>query len=90
MVVELLCPGDETYDKLAFYAAVEVQDVLVVDPESCHVELFALAGGRLDAVLPGVTGRVTATVLGVTLASVDGPALRLAWNGGEADITGRT
>lgn len=33
-VVEVLSPGDETYDKLSFYAAHGVAEVLIVDPAS--------------------------------------------------------
>lgn len=31
LVVEVLSPGDETYDKIAFYAEMGVQELLVVD-----------------------------------------------------------
>jgi Uma2 family endonuclease len=90
LVVELLSPGDETYDKLDFYADLDVQEVLIIDPESCQVELFAMTGQSLDAVAPEATGSLTARSLGVTLTPVAGPVLHLIWVGGDADITGRT
>ncbi len=89
LVVEIRSPGDETYDKLDFYADVEVQEVLVVDPEACTAELFVLRGGRLHAALPDSSGSTRSVALGVAFVTVDGPALRLIWDGGEADITGR-
>ena len=43
VVVELASPGDETYDKLDFYADLGVGEVIVVHPEERTVELFVLA-----------------------------------------------
>lgn len=48
MVVEIVSPGDETYDKLPFYAAHRVEEVLVVDPSERVVRLMALAGDRYE------------------------------------------
>jgi Uma2 family endonuclease len=43
LVVEIISPDDETYAKLPFYAAHEVDEVLIVDPEKRTVEWLALA-----------------------------------------------
>lgn len=51
LVVELLSPGYETYDKLDWSDAVGVDEVLVVDPETRTPEVFV----RLDFV-PDPTG----------------------------------
>jgi len=80
LVVEILSPNDETYAKLDWYAGVGVAEVLVVDPESRRVELFANRGGHMAAVEP-----VVIECLGVTAETVDG-TLRLTWEGGSADI----
>jgi Uma2 family endonuclease len=80
LVVEILSPTDETYRKLDWYASVGVGEVLVVDPETRRVELFALRGGRMGPVTP-----VVIECLGVTAETVDG-TLRLTWDGGTADI----
>jgi len=90
LVVELRSPGDESYEKLPFYADLAVQEVLVIDPESCQVELFALAPGGLEAVATDASSSVSTAALGITLTPVDGPALRLAWDGGQAEVSGRT
>lgn len=37
IVVETISPGDESWDKLPFYAAHEVDEVLIVDPGGCAV-----------------------------------------------------
>jgi Uma2 family endonuclease len=89
LVVEILSPGDETYDKLDFYREVGVQEVLVADPESCTVELFVLRANRLRAVPPDSSGSVSTSSLGVSFLTVDGPTLRLSLPGGAAEVTGR-
>ena len=79
LVVEILSPNDETYGKLDWYASVAVGEVLVIDPETRHVELFANREGRMEPVEPVVE------CLGVRAETVDG-TLRLTWDGGSADI----
>lgn len=83
LVIEVLSPGDETYEKLDFYAAFPVREVLVVNPDSRVVELFVLRGGKLHAVVADETGRVRSQVLGVTFATrvaagAEGPKLEVA------------
>ncbi len=80
LVVEILSPGDETYAKLDWYAAVGVGEVLVIEPGTRRVELFANRGGRMEPVEP-----VVISSLGVRAETVEG-ALRLTWDGGTADI----
>jgi Uma2 family endonuclease len=57
VVVEILSPQDETWDKLAFYAEHDVDELIVVDPASHRVDWRALhdreylpvaRGGLLD------------------------------------------
>jgi Putative restriction endonuclease len=43
-VFEILSPDDETVEKLPFYAARGVEEVLVVDPESRSVRILELGG----------------------------------------------
>lgn len=45
LVVEIVSPGDETWQKLPFYAAHEVQELLILDPESRTVHWLALRDG---------------------------------------------
>ena len=80
LVVEILAPNDETYRKLGWYAEVGVGEVLVVEPETRRVELFANRDGRMVPVEP-----VVIQAVGVRAETVDG-ALRLTWEGGSADI----
>jgi hypothetical protein len=45
MVVEIASVDDETYEKLPFYAAHAVDEVLVVEPDARRVRIFALEAG---------------------------------------------
>lgn len=86
LVIEILSPGDESYDKLGFYAELGVGEVMIVDPATRTVELFVLTGGRLERAAPDATGALVVTSLGVSLATVEGPRLRVSWAGGSADL----
>jgi Uma2 family endonuclease len=46
LVVEILSPGDETWEKLPFYAAHDVDEVLIVDPGERKVHWLGLAHGE--------------------------------------------
>ena len=45
LVVEIVSPGDESWQKLAFYAARNVDEVLIVDPRERAVHWLSLADG---------------------------------------------
>lgn len=89
LAVEFLSPGDESYAKLAFFADLGVEAVLIIDPQRRAVELFVLRGGRLHAALPDADGVVRLASVGLDLSTadtVDGPRLALAWPEGAAEI----
>jgi Uma2 family endonuclease len=46
LIVEIVSPGDETWEKLPFYAAHGVVEALIVDPQERAVHWLALADGR--------------------------------------------
>jgi Putative restriction endonuclease len=46
LVVEIISPGDETWQKLPFFAAHEVDEVLIVDPEEHAVHWLGLDNGK--------------------------------------------
>lgn len=46
VAVEVISPGDETSEKLPFYAAHGVDEVLMVDPVEHRVSVLLLVGGR--------------------------------------------
>lgn len=45
LVVEIVSPGDETWQKLPFYAAHHVDEVLIVDPETRAFHWLGLTDG---------------------------------------------
>jgi Uma2 family endonuclease len=44
LVVEIVSPGDESWEKLPFYAAHEVEEVLILDPAKRNVDWLGLRG----------------------------------------------
>jgi Uma2 family endonuclease len=86
LVVEIRSPGDDSYRKLGFYAARGVGEVLILH-EDRRVELFRLGDdGVLTPVAPHDDGTVACEALGVTFTTVAGPRLRVAWDGGCAEV----
>ena len=85
-LTEILSPDDESYEKLPFYAEMGVGEVLILDPESRMFEFYVLRGGQMRLVQPDSTGRVYSEALGVSFQGVAGPKLRVAWDGGQADV----
>ena len=80
-LVEVRSPGDESYEKLPFYASRGVTEVLIVNQDRTF-ELRRLgAGGEYELVPDGVSD-----VLGVTFSTVEGPKLRIEWEGGSAGV----
>jgi Uma2 family endonuclease len=86
VVIEIRSPGDESRNKMDFYAAVEVRELWLLDPETRAFELYVLRGGRYHTSLPGDDDSVRSPALGVTLAVTDGPRLSLTWPDGSAEI----
>ena len=46
LVLEIVSPGDETWNKLEFYAAHGVEELLIVDPQEKTVSWVGLEGGE--------------------------------------------
>lgn len=46
LVVEIVSPGDETWEKLPFYAAHHVDEMLIVDPRERSVSWLELTEGE--------------------------------------------
>lgn len=76
-VVEILSPGDETYAKLEFYAAIGVPEVIVIEPETRTPEVWKhSANGYVQAAMEaGVS--VRSVRLGVDLRRIAGEPPRL-------------
>ena len=63
VVVEVLSPDDETWQKFGFYAAHGVEELWVVDPLERTARVWALADGAYDE-------RGTSPLLGLSTADV--------------------
>lgn len=50
LVVEIVSPGDETWQKLPFYAAHDVEELLILDPEQRTVHWLALTNGKYSPI----------------------------------------
>lgn len=50
LVLEIVSPADESWEKLAFHAAHHVDEVLIIDPARRAVEWLALEGTEYRAV----------------------------------------
>jgi Uma2 family endonuclease len=50
LVVEIVSPGDESWQKLPFYAARGVDEVLILDPEKRTVDWLGLTDGEYHAI----------------------------------------
>jgi Uma2 family endonuclease len=83
LVAEIRSANDQTYEKLDFYAQMDVQEVLVLHPKPRRVELFRNVAGRMLPVQPGAG--VYSEVLGISL-HVEDDELVLSWDGGNARI----
>ena len=59
LVVEVLSPDDMTFDKLDFYTAPGVRELLVVDWQDRSVRCFALQEGQADRERCDVLGMTT-------------------------------
>lgn len=81
IVVEILSPNDESRDKFSFYAARRVGEVWLIDPETREIEIFVLRGNAYFATLGRRSPR-----LDLEFTIVDGPKLRIDWDGGAAEI----
>jgi Uma2 family endonuclease len=65
LVIEIRSPGDESFEKLPFYAALGVREVVIILRDEKTSELFRLAGDRYVAVSADVRGMPSSGVLGV-------------------------
>jgi len=50
LVIEIVSPGDESWEKLPFYAAHGVDEVLIVDPSTRSVDWLGLSDGEYQPI----------------------------------------
>jgi Uma2 family endonuclease len=76
-VIEIRSPEDESYEKLPFYAALGVTEVIVCQRDSKQPEIFRLAGSQYFVLQADGDGWLASNVLGVRLRQVIGTPPRL-------------
>lgn len=89
LAIEVRSPRDETYLKFDFYAANEVQQLLVIDPATRLCELYELAHDRYTVVPADEEGRLTIAALPVSFETITDdtdPVLRISWPQSSFDV----
>lgn len=66
-VFEVRSPGDESYEKLPFYAALRVADVVIIDRDTRAIDAFALGPDGYAQVTADAHGWVRVASVGVQL-----------------------
>jgi Uma2 family endonuclease len=64
-VIEVRSPEDETYEKLPFFAAIGVKELIVCQRDSKEVEIYRLAGSQYVALQADAEGWLASTLLSV-------------------------
>jgi Uma2 family endonuclease len=83
VVIEIQSPGDETLDKLPFYASLGVPEVWVIDRDSRAVEVYALRAAGQEPIAPSPDGWLHSAATGVELRAERGKlAMQMAGNPG--------
>src|SRR3954464_5028237 len=72
-VIEIRSPEDETYEKLPFFAALGVAEVIVYQRDSKAAEVFRLVGPQYLVVQADQDGWLVANTLGVRFRRVGEP-----------------
>jgi Uma2 family endonuclease len=67
VVVEIHSPGDESYEKLEFYATLGVPEVWIIHRDSKEPEIHFLQAGRYEPRAAGEDGWVLSSVTGIEL-----------------------
>lgn len=71
VVVEIHSPGDEAYDKLEFYAELEVPEVWIIHRDTRHIDLYRLANGDYVLATADKAGWLSSTATGIMLKSTN-------------------
>lgn len=67
VVVEIRSPGDESYEKLPFYAQLGVPEVWIIDRDRKEPEVYVLQVGGYQQQITGAAGWVLSPVTGMEL-----------------------
>jgi hypothetical protein len=83
VVVEIRSPGDETMDKLPFYAGIGVPEVWVIDRDTKTPRIFILQAGLYEEQSSATDGWLYSAATGVQMRAEPGNRIRLQITGDE-------
>ena len=84
VVVEIRSPGDESYEKLPFYAALGVPEVWIIDRDSKVPEVYVLTGDQYEQAAPSEGGWLASKAAGVEFKSTANAKFGIRLAGKEA------
>ncbi|HEX6736782.1 MAG TPA: Uma2 family endonuclease [Vicinamibacteria bacterium] len=76
-VIEVRSPGDESYDKLPFFARLVVPEVVILDRDTKRAEVFRLQGADYTRREPDAAGEIVCETMGVRLRTLPSSPPRL-------------
>jgi Uma2 family endonuclease len=85
VVIEIRSPGDETMDKLPFYANLGVSETWIIDRDTTAPELYVLHEWQYERASPGADGWLESAATGIRLRAE--PDDKLAIQLGRDDAT---
>jgi Uma2 family endonuclease len=72
VIIEIRSPGDETYEKLEFYARIGSSELIVIDSVTKQIETFRVSEGRPVPAPPDAAGWHRSSALELELATRGG------------------
>jgi Uma2 family endonuclease len=85
VVIEIRSPGDETIEKMPFYARLGVPEMWIIDRDTKVPEIYALREGKYDRQPPDADGWLDSAATGIRLRAE--PAGKLTIQLGQDDRT---
>jgi len=77
VVVEIRSPGDETYEKMSFYARLGVPEMWIIDRDTKVPEVHVLKGAEYDKQPPAEDGWIPSAAIGAQLRGDPGQKLAI-------------
>jgi Uma2 family endonuclease len=84
VVVEIRSPGDDTMEKLPFYARLGVPEVWLIDRDTRRPEILVLQAGQYQTQPPAADGWLDSMATGVRLRGEAGNCLAMQLSGNDA------
>jgi Uma2 family endonuclease len=86
-VIEIRSPGDETYEKLGFYAEIGTAEVWVIHRDTKVPEIYVLGEDGYEPQLADAEGWITSPATGVRLRPRPGGRIELRFGNDERSTT---